>query len=282
MVRCWTHGRRALFKLLQNTWLLRIYENELLPAGESFCNFEQNLKNYRASKAGKNLTDNDAALLTIFDLINSLFVIDSEVIRAHQFVRDTEEFKQDLLKARQQKSAKIVDLIFDSIRRYIVDNPEIMSVKKTRNGEYRFFRNRKYPESGALIYLLKFEKALKEFTCYPDVELSSSAAERALKLGICTRHDCMFIQSEDGAHAFADYQTIVNTCNLNRVPVQPYLMWLTANIRLRLLELQEQGRDDSTFFKMPHRNPSKDKDGNVIGILDMYDKSNVYCLQIPL
>lgn len=87
----------------------------------------------------------------------------------------------------------------------------------------------------------------------------------------------MFIQSEDGAHAFADYQPIVNTCNLNRVPVQPYLMWLTANIRLRLLELQEQGRDDSTFFKMPHRNPSKDKDGNVIGILDMYDKSNVYC-----
>ena len=275
--RCWTHGRRALFKLLQNTWLLRIYENELLPAGESFCNFEQNLKNYRASKAGKNLTDNDAALLTIFYLINSLFVIDSEVIRAHKFVCDTEEFKQDLLKARQQKSAKIVDLIFDSIRRYIADNPEIMSVKKTKQGEYRFFRNRKYPESGALIYLLKFEKALKEFTCSPDVELSSSAAERALKLGICTRHACMFIQSEDGAHAFADYQTIVNTCNLNRVPVQPYLMWLTANIRLRLLELQEQGRDDSTFFRMPHRNPSKDKDGNVIGILDMYDKSNVYC-----
>ena len=152
-----------------------------------------------------------------------------------------------------------------------------MSVKKTKQGEYRFFRNRKYPESGALIYLLKFEKALKEFTCSPDVELSSSAAERALKLGICTRHACMFIQSEDGAHAFADYQTIVNTCNLNRVPVQPYLMWLTANIRLRLLELQEQGRDDSTFFKMPHRNPSKDRDGNVIGILDMYDKSNVYC-----
>ena len=117
----------------------------------------------------------------------------------------------------------------------------------------------------------------KEFTYSPDVELSSSAAERALKLGICTRHACMFIQSEDGAHAFADYQTIVNTCNLNRVPVQPYLMWLTANIRLRLLELQEQGRDDSTFFRMPHRNPSKDKDGNVIGILDMYDKSNVYC-----
>ncbi len=275
--RCWTHGRRALFKLLQNTWLLRIYENELIPAGESFCNFGQNLKNYRASKAGKNLTDNDAALLTIFYLINSLFIIDFEVIRTHQFVCDTEEFKQDLLKARLQKSAKVVDLIFDSIRRYIADNPEIMSGKKTKQGEYRFFRNRKYPESGALIYLLKFEKALKEFTLSTDVELSSSAAERALKLGICTRHACMFIQSEDGAHAFADYQTIVNTFNLNRVPVQPYLIWLTANIRLRLLELQEQGRDDSTFFKMPHRNPSKEKDGNVIGILDMYDKPNVYC-----
>lgn len=113
--RCWTHGRRGLFKLLQNTWLLRIYENELLPKGESFCNFEENLKKFRASKAGKKMTDSDASLLTIFYLINALFVIDSYVIKAHQFVCDTEEFKQDLLKARQNKSAKIVALIFDYI-----------------------------------------------------------------------------------------------------------------------------------------------------------------------
>lgn len=93
-----------------------------------------------------------------------------------------------------------------------------MTVKKTKNAEVNVSRNRKYPESGALIYLLKFEQALRVFTLFPDVELSSSAAERALKLGICTRHACMFIRSEDGAHAFADYQTIVNTCNLNKVP----------------------------------------------------------------
>lgn len=154
--RCWTHGRRGLFKLLQNTWLLRIYENELLPKGESFCNFEENLKKFRASKAGKKMTDSDASLLAIFYLINALFVIDSAVIKAHQFVCDTEEFKQDLLKARQNKSAKIVTLIFDSIRLYIADNPKVMTVKKTKNGEVKFLRNRKYPESGALIYLLKF------------------------------------------------------------------------------------------------------------------------------
>ena len=42
------------------------------------------------------MTNGDASLLTIFYLINALFVIDSSVIKAHQFVCDTEEFKQDL------------------------------------------------------------------------------------------------------------------------------------------------------------------------------------------
>lgn len=78
------------------------------------------------------MTDSDAYLLTIFYLINALFVIDSSVIKAHQFVCDTEEFKQYLLKARQNKFAKIVTLIFDSIRLYIADNPKVMSVKRLR------------------------------------------------------------------------------------------------------------------------------------------------------
>ena len=124
---------------------------------------------------------------------------------------------------------------------------------------------------------MKFEKALKEFITSPDIELTSSAAERALKLGICTRHACMFIQSEDGAQAFADYQTIVNTCNLNRVPVQHYMMWLTANIRQRLLKMQNEGHSDATFFSMPHKTPVKDKDGKITEYLNMYDKKNKIC-----
>lgn len=77
----------------------------------------------------------------------------------------------------------------------------------------------------------------------------------------------MFIQSEDGAHAFADYQTIVNTCNLNKVPVQPYLMWLCANIKLRLTERLNDGHSDPTYFTMPHKQAVKDKDGKVTGYI---------------
>ena len=275
--RCWAHARRGLWKLLLNKGLISVYGKELLPTGCAFSCFEDNLQKYRQTKAGKKLKDNDVSLLTIFYLINALFVIDSEVIKAHQYVCDTEEFKKDLLKARKEKSAKIVDLIFDCIRLYVADNKDIMSVKKTTKGEYTFIRNRSFPESGALIYLLKFEKALKEFITSPDIELTSSAAERALKLGICTRHACMFIQSEDGAQAFADYQTIVNTCNLNRVPVQHYMMWLTANIRQRLLKMQNEGHSDATFFSMPHKTPVKDKDGKITEYLNMYDKKNKIC-----
>lgn len=56
----------------------------------------------------------------------------------------------------------------------------------------------------------------------------------------------MFLQSEDGGHAFADYQTIVNTCILNGVTVEPYMMWVVANIKLRMNEQMRYGHSDPT------------------------------------
>lgn len=52
----------------------------------------------------------------------------------------------------------------------------------------------------------------------------------------------MTIASEDGGHAFADYQIIVNTCILNRVPVLSYIIWLVANIKYRMQLLEQEGR----------------------------------------
>jgi len=268
--RCYAHARRPLHYLLKDSGLLKIYNEELLPSGSLFSDFKDNLKKYRETKKGKKLKDRSADLLSIYWMINALFVIDSAVVRKHQFECTSEAFKTELLKVRQEKSAKIVDAIFDSVRLFISQNPNIISCRLNRQGELCFTRNKHFPESRALIYLLKFEKDLRRFTESADIELSSNAAERSLKIGILTRRACMAINSEDGAHAFADYQCIINTCILNRVPVQHYMVWLIANIKWRMNKLRCEGRDDPTFFTMPGKKKMLDTGE----ILPMYSDRN--------
>lgn len=275
--RCFTHARRPLHYLLKNNGLLDIYNRELLPKGALFSDFEENLKKYRNSEQGKSLTDRYASLLTIYYLINALFVIDSAVVRKHQFICNTEEFKADLLDARTRHSAKILDSIFNCIRILIAKNPNVMKCRIAKDGQVLFSKNKRSPISGALIYLIKYEKNLREFIKSADIELTSSAAERSLKLGICSRHSFMFIQSEDGAKAFADYQTIVNTCILNRVSVQHYLLWLTANIKVRINMKIAEGKDDPTFYTMPGKKDKLvDPKEKKFVTLNMYHKENKY------
>ncbi len=268
--RCYAHARRPLHYLLKDNGLIKIYNEHLLPSGALFSDFKENLKKYRGSKTGKKLKDSYADLLSIYWMINALFVIDSAVVRKHQFVCTTEEFKQELLKVRQEKSAKIVDAIFDSVKLFISKNPNIVNCRLNSKGELHFTQNKRYPESRALIYLLKYENDLRRFTESADIELSSNAAERSLKLGIVSRKAFMFIHSEDGANSFADFQTIINSCILNRVPAQHYMIWLIANIKWRMNRLICEGHADPTFFTMP----GKKKNMATGKILPMYDERN--------
>ena len=275
--RCHTHGRRGLWKYLKSNGLLDVY-SLLLPEGAAFTDFKDNLEKYLKTKKGKKLSDNSIALLTIFYLINALFVIDSSIVRKHGFICTTEEFKYDLITARNKYSSKIVDALFDSIRLYIASNPKIIVPQVSKDGNIRFTRNKRYPESAALIYLLNYETELKRFVESADIELSTSKAERSLKLGICSRKSFMFLASEDGGHAFADYQTIVNTCNLNGVPTLPYMIWLVANIKYRMQLLENEGRGGAMGLSMPKKESIlvEQSDGSMKKVLiSMYDKRNI-------
>lgn len=273
--RCWTHARRPLHRLLDGMRLLGIYNSKLVPNGR-FSEFQRRLREFRKTEEGSRLSDLSCRLLWIYCLINSLFAIDGAVARRHRYQCQTQEFKADLLKARKERSLPIVNAIFDSIRLCILAHREIMDMRVGGDGKLRLHAVKHYPQSKALVYLLRFEKELREFTASADVELSQSTAERSLKLGICARKSFMFIQSVDGGHAFADFQTIANTCAENGVPVQPYLLWLCANIKLRMARMQACGQDDPTFFAMPGRRAIVNEDGSKT-VLDMYDPRNKWC-----
>lgn len=268
--RCYAHARRPLHYYLKNTGLLKIYNNYLLPTGAKFSDFNENLKKYRATKKGEKLSDSAAELLTIYWMINALFVIDSTVVKKHKFACTTEEFKKDLIEVRRKMSSKIVDAIFDSVRLYIAARPDIVLSKINSAGEVVFNQKNTKSESRALIYLLNFEEDLRRFLESTDIELTSSKAERQLKLGIIARKSFNWLSSEDGAHAFADYQTIINSCILNEVPAQHYMEWLVANIKWRMNKKRIEGHDDPTFFQMPGRRKMVGSEETI----SMYDSRN--------
>lgn len=123
---------------------------------------------------------------------------------------------------------------------------------------------------------------MQVFLNEPKVELSSSAAERCIRLGACARKSFMFLNTMDSAHAFCDYMTIANTCLLNNVSIKDYILWLVANIKLKLFERQKSSKGDPTTYAMPNKQVSielaKDKNGNdfkVTKTINMYDEANV-------
>ena len=77
--------------------------------------------------------------MVIYHLINTLFVLESSVVRKNQFNYTSADFTEDLIKVRKEQSAKIVDAIFDSIKLCILNNPGVINtkVKTTKDGVQR-------------------------------------------------------------------------------------------------------------------------------------------------
>lgn len=280
--RCLCHARRPLHRYLKDSGLLKIYNLELLPKGSKFSDFKKNLTTYLKSPTDRELTAKDRDLLIIYYLINSLFVVDSSIVFKHSFDCTTDEFKQDLQEARTNSSRTIVNTLFDAIRVFVANNPNIFDTKLC-NGNLKYKPIKFYPEAKALFYLLSYEKELKEFINSPEIELTQSSCERALKLGICSRKAFMFIDSIDGSNAFADLQTIVNTCISNGINVDNYLTWLIANQKYRLSLLEAKGHSDPTFYSMPRKKSTKvenkDENGNTKQVsvsIPMYEQNLCY------
>ncbi len=273
--RCLCHARRPLHRYLKDSGLLKIYNLYLLPKGSKFSDFKKNLTTYLKSPTDRELTAKDRDLLIIYYLINSLFVVDSSIVFKHSFDCTTEKFKQELQEARTNSSRTIVNALFDAIRVFVANNPNLFDTKLC-NGTLKYKPIKFYPEAKALFYLLSYEKELKEFINSPEIELTQSSCERALKLGICSRKAFMFIDSIDGSNAFADIQTIVNTCISNGISVDNYLTWLIANQKYRLSLLEAQGHSDPTFYSMPRKKSKK------VEVKDENGKTKQVSVSVPM
>ncbi|MCR5537164.1 MAG: transposase [Succinivibrio sp.] len=275
LARCHTHCRRPLHKFLKDSGLIKVYNQYLLPKNSAFTDFCNNLNKYRASRKARQLTERESDLLTIYYLINSLFVVDSAVAVKHNYQTTSEEFKQELMLQRQQRSVRILDALFDAIKIFIAKNPIVMKASINAKGQICYTPNKIFAESSALLYLIRYEQDLRRFIESPSIELTQSSCERAIKDIISVRRNSQKLQSEDGAAALADFMTISHTCALNHVSVQQYLLWLVANIKHRLYQMKLNGHEDPTFFSMPKKAALLVDDRKIR--LGIYDPRNKMC-----
>ena len=253
LTRCCCHLRRPVHRWLKANSLLEIYNKYLLPAGSLFSDFADNLKAYMRKPKSFALTSKEHDMLIIYYLINSLFVVDAGIVQKHRYNCQSREFLQELREARRTRTAKLIDMLYDAVRLFIDKYPECMTVRVKDNGTVSYQSSRMYPEGKAIIYLLRYEEDVRRITLSPEIELTQSKCERSLKSAIYLRKNCEYLKSEDGAAAFANYETIAHTCSLCGVPVYSYTVWLVANMRRRMLKLQNEGHGDPTFFRMPQR-----------------------------
>lgn len=86
----------------------------------------------------------------------------------------------------------------------------------------------------AIRYVLNHWKKLTRFVENGRIELDTNAVERMFKPTILLRKNVLFIGSEEGAQAWGILSSIVETCKLNRVKVQPYLKWVMDQIARKL------------------------------------------------
>ena len=66
------------------------------------------------------------------------------------------------------------------------------------------------------------------------IDLDTNAVERMFKPSILLRKNALFIGSDEGAEAWGILSSIVETCKLNGVSVEPYLKWVLDQIAAKL------------------------------------------------
>lgn len=66
------------------------------------------------------------------------------------------------------------------------------------------------------------------------IDLDTNAVERMFKPSILLRKNVLFMGSDEGAEAWGILSSIVETCKLNGVNVEPYLNWVLDQIAAKL------------------------------------------------
>lgn len=120
---------------------------------------------------------------------------------------------EERLKARNEKSKKLVDELFKSFR-----------------SDYKKLP-RKSPTAMAIAYGLNNEKALKRFLSNGKIEIDNNAAERAMRGIALGRKNYLFAGSDEWGERAAAFYSLIETAKLNDINPWLYLREVLAKIQ---------------------------------------------------
>ena len=132
----------------------------------------------------------------VLEKIGEIYQVESEVSGLDPGAR---------VKARQEKSIKLVDELFNGFKKVYSQLP-----KKSSTAQ-------------AIAYANNNEKALKRFLDNGSVEIDNNAAERALRSVAVGRKNWLFAGSDNGGNTAAIIYTIIETAKLNKINPVKYL-----------------------------------------------------------
>ena len=95
------------------------------------------------------------------------------------------------------------------------------------------FRSQHLQKGGmgrAIEYVLRRWEALTRFVDNGFIDLDTNPVERMFKPTILARKNVMFIGSDEGADAWAIHSSLAETCRLNNINFEKYLMWVFEKI----------------------------------------------------
>ena len=124
------------------------------------------------------------------------------------YLRDKAIVGQDKLDYRIQNSLPVVEAFFS----WCYDQRQRIDLVKSN------------PLSGALVYAMKREQALKVFLSDPDVPPDTNHLERALRVIPMGRRNWLFSWTEVGAEQVGIIQSLLVTCKLHDVNPYEYLV----------------------------------------------------------
>lgn len=233
---CLTHGRRPFHTYLNDSGLLTIYNDELLPKGTQFSQFGSNLKKFVANHP-EAIKPADLAILIAYYLINAIFAVDGMVNEKHTDYTSV-AYKNELTEARNTHSVKLLYilnkimellagklglLIYNEKRQTYKMNPDLVLKDKAKG----------------VLYWFNSRNTMSNFIDSPDIELSQSGVERAIRPLAIGRRVSFWMDSPEGLSAYANIHNIITNCMYADVDVTDYLIWVQANIRQRAWALME-------------------------------------------
>lgn len=276
---CWVHARRKVHEYLEASDQLSVYqeingiaEQEKIPFSAAFAH---HFAEHEAVPGG----NQKKQAIYLYFLINTVFSMERKVVQQYDDYT-SQAFKDALLEQRQKHIAPVVAQIFKLIN---LINDTCHLAEKTRFGRYGVTGVKGNKLAEAVVYWLNQEQGLKQFLEDPDIDLDNNSIENRFRAVTINKKVSMGFDSFDGAHAFCDWMSIMESCKQVGVDPISYMYWLKANMDRRkrdsMAELKAKyeqsglGLTGIDFYKQAYRIPTKvkmelketlDKDGNLI------------------